>query len=67
VNKSQKAYRDQMSLQGWSGTGRRMTDEEMIASVKIHAQSIKKEEDFEVLARWVGYDIDSAVEQAISE
>jgi hypothetical protein len=56
-----------MSLQGWSGTGRRMTDEEMIASVKIHAQSIKKEEDFEVLARWVGYDIDSAVEQAISE
>ena len=37
IKKSHKSYREQMSLKGWSGTGRKITNEEMIASIKLHS------------------------------
>ena len=54
-----------MSLEGWSGTGRKLTEEEIMASVKLHCQSVKKEEDYEALANEVGFNIERAAQLAI--
>ena len=60
VNKSLKQYRDQMTLQGWQRSGKKLNEEEMISSIKLYCQSTKKEEDYEVLARELGFDIEQA-------
>ena len=54
-----------MSLEGWTGTGRKLTEEEIMASVKLHCQSVKKEEDYETLANEVGFNIERAAQQVI--
>lgn len=62
INKSLKQYKDKMQLRGSQGK-RTLTEEEMIASIKLHSQSIKKEEDFEEMARLVGFDTEKAAKQ----
>lgn len=50
-----------MTLHGIDGTGRKLTEEEMMTSIKLFCQGLKKEEDLEVLAKQVGFNVDRAV------
>lgn len=54
-----------MTLHGIDGAGRKLTEEEMIASIKLFCQGLKKEEDFEYLAKQVNFDTDKAVNQLV--
>lgn len=65
INKSLKQYREKMSLKG-TQNGRSLNDEEMISAIKLHSQSIKKEEEYDQLAKTVNFDIDSAAQKAVS-
>ena len=51
-----------MQLTGWDGSGRKLTEDEILTSVKIHCQANKKEEEYEILAKELGYDADTAAE-----
>ena len=51
VNKALKQYREQMTVSGKDGSGRKLTEEEIMSSIKLHCQAVKKEEDYEVLAK----------------
>ena len=58
VSKALKQYREKMQLSGWDGTGRKLTADEVLTSVKIHCQANKKEEEYEALAKELGFDTD---------
>lgn len=47
INKSLKQYREQMSLKGQDGQGRKLTEEVIMTSIKLHCQSLRREEDYE--------------------
>ena len=52
---------------GKDGSGRKLTEEEIMTSIKLHCQAVKKEEDYEILARQVGYDIEAAAQETIRQ
>lgn len=57
-----------MSLEGTNGTGQRLTEDEVMFSIKIFTQSNnKEEEDYEVLAQQVGFNLSKAADSIVSE
>ena len=42
-----------MQLKGCDGYGRKLTDDEVMISVKLFVGSLKREEDYEILAEEV--------------
>lgn len=42
-----------------------MTDDEMLASVKLYSISVKKEEDYDQLAKELNFDIDEAAQKVV--
>ena len=60
VNRSLKHYRESMQLKGVDGNGKRLTEDELISSVKIYTSSKNKMSDFEILAKELDFDIEEA-------
>ena len=60
VNRSLKHYRDSMQLKGVNGSGKRLSEDEIISSVKIYTSSKNKMSDFEILAQELDFDIEEA-------
>ena len=56
-----------MSLHGKHGRGAKMTEDEIMASVKLYCSSTKKEEDYEILAREVGFDVGAVAVATVSQ
>ena len=50
---------------GEDGTGRKLTEDEIMTSVKLYCHSTKKDEDYEQLAKLVNFDIEAKALQAI--
>ena len=67
VNRSLKHYRNHIRLMGRDGSGRKLTEDEIMGSVKIHIASRNKISDFEILAKELNFDIESAALEAINE
>ena len=49
-----------MQLKGVDGNGKRLTEDELISSVKIYTSSKNKMSDFEILAKELDFDIEEA-------
>ena len=67
VSKQLKAYREQMQLKGCDGYGRKLTDDEVMISVKLFVGSLKREEDYEILAEEVQYDVGEAADRLLDK
>lgn len=55
-----KQYRDKISLIGKDGQGKKLSEEETMNYVKLHCASLKKQEDYDILAERVNFDIEKA-------
>ena len=60
VNKTLRKHRDLVYLQGTDGTGRSMTEDELLQSVKLHCQAVKRLADYDQLAGEVDFDVEKA-------
>lgn len=49
-----------MQLKGVNGSGKRLSEDEIISSVKIYTSSKNKMSDFEILAQELDFDIEEA-------
>ena len=55
-----------MWLEGSDGSGRKLTEDELISSVKLLCHSHKNESDYNKLAREMNYDFEKAAQSLIS-
>lgn len=62
VSKALKQHRDSMWLAGVDGTGRKLTEDELIQSVKLHCHSMKNVLDYNELAKEMNYDVEKAAQ-----
>ena len=51
-----------MILKGVDGTGRRMTEDELFTSVKLHCNAVKSQTDYDELAEEVNFDVEKAAQ-----
>ena len=58
VNRQLKHYRSNMELKGSDKNGRRLTEDEIMAFVKIFVNSKEQQLDYEALAEEMNYDLD---------
>ena len=66
VSKALKQYRETMWLEGSDGSGRKLTEDELMSSVKLLCHSHKNESDYNKLAREMDYDFEKAAQSLIS-
>ena len=50
VSKALRQHRDHVDLQGFDGTGRPLTEDELLTSVKLHTHAVKNRADYDDLA-----------------
>ena len=67
VNKTLQKHKDLVYLRGEDGTGRSLTEDELMGSVKLHCQAIKKMTDYDELAKEVNYDVEAAALKVCGE
>ena len=60
VNKALRQHRDFVGLCGVDGMGRSMSEDELLASVKLHCHAIKNMADYDQLAAEVNFDVERA-------
>ena len=60
INKTLQKHKDLVYLRGEDGAGRSLTEDELMGSVKLHCQAIKKMTDYDELAKEVNFDVEKA-------
>jgi len=60
-----KTLKNGINLEGYNGEGRRLTEEETMHAIKLHRNSLKKTEDYDMLAKEVNFDVEGAAQQVV--
>ena len=59
-NKSLKHYREYMTIRGVDGAGKKLSEDDIIFSIKLFCANVNKAGDYEHMASEVNFDLDRA-------
>ena len=60
INKSLKHYREHMTIKGVDGAGKKLSEDDIMFSIKLFCANVNKDVDYEQMANEVNFDLDRA-------